>query len=142
MRENVRNFVEMVADGKDVMIAANETGVIEMNTYDLLHEMSRILAGKQFANTMKSAMESFSNWVEASQALLSSKKTLEDMFENVKEIDNSSNKSCVFISITPVSFDAIITSLPLETISINLFTFSLIIIFLLLFIVYFILFYI
>ena len=94
MRENVRNFVEMVADGKDVMIAANETGVIEMNTHDLLEELSRILAGKQFANTMMSAMESFSNWVEASQVLLSSKKTLEDMFENVKEIDNSLENVC------------------------------------------------
>ena len=94
MRENIKRFIEMVFNGKDVMIAANETGVIEMNTYDLLHEMSRILAGKQFANTMKSAMESFSNWVEASQALLSSKKTLEDMFENVKEIDNSLENVC------------------------------------------------
>ena len=89
MRENVKRFIEMVANGKDVMIAANETGVIEMNTHDLLGEMSMILAGKQFANTMRSAMESFSNWVEASQALLNSKKTLEDMLGNVKEIDSS-----------------------------------------------------
>ena len=94
MRENVRNFVEMVADGKDVMIAANETGVIEMNTHDLLEELSRILAGKQFANTMMSAMESFSNWVVASQTLLNSKKTLEDMLGNVKEIDNSLENAC------------------------------------------------
>ena len=94
MRENVRNFVKMVADGKDVMIAANETGVIEMNTHDLLEELSRILAGKQFANTMMSAMESFSNWVEASQTLLNSKKTLEDMLGNVKEIDNSLENVC------------------------------------------------
>ena len=94
MRENVRNFVEMVVDGKDVMIAANETGVIEMNTHDLLEELSRILAGKQFANTMMSAMESFSNWVEASQTLLNSKKTLEDMLGNVKEIDNSLENVC------------------------------------------------
>ena len=94
MRENVKRFIEMVSNGKDVMIAANETGVIEMNTHDLLEELSRILAGKQFANTMMSAMESFSNWVEASQALLSSKKTLEDMFENVKEIDNSLENVC------------------------------------------------
>ena len=94
MRENVRNFVEMVADGKDVMIAANETGVIEMNTHDLLEELSRILAGKQFANTMMSAMQSFSNWVEASQTLLNSKKTLEDMLGNVKEIDNSLENVC------------------------------------------------
>ena len=94
MRENVRNFVEMVADGKDVMIAANETGVIEMNAHDLLEELSRILAGKQFANTMMSAMESFSNWVEASQTLLNSKKTLEDMLGNVKEIDNSLENIC------------------------------------------------
>ena len=94
MRENVRNFVEMVADGKDVMIAANETGVIEMNTHDLLEELSRILAGKQFANTMMSAMESFSNWVEASKTLLNSKKTLEDMLGNVKEIDNSLEITC------------------------------------------------
>ena len=89
MRENVKRFIEMVANGKDVMIAANETGVIEMNTHGLLDEMSMILAGKQFANTMRSAMESFSNWVEASQALLNSKKTLEDMLGNVKEIDSS-----------------------------------------------------
>lgn len=89
MRENVKRFIEMVANGKDVMIAANETGVIEMNTHDLLGEMSRILAGKQFANTMRSAMESFSNWIEASQALLSSKKSLEDMLSDVKEVDNS-----------------------------------------------------
>ena len=94
MRENVRNFVEMVANGKDVMIAANETGVIEMNTHDLLEELSKILAGKQFANTMMSAMESFSNWVEASQTLLNSKKTLEDMLGNVKEIDNSLENVC------------------------------------------------
>ena len=94
MRENVKRFIEMVSNGKDVMIAANETGVIEMNTYDLLHEMSMILAGKQFANTIKSAMESFSNWIEASQALLSSKKTLEDMLGNVKEIDNSLENTC------------------------------------------------
>ena len=94
MRKNVRNFVKMVADGKDVMIAANETGVIEMNTHDLLEELSRILAGKQFANTMMSAMESFSNWVEASQTLLNSKKTLEDMLGNVKEIDNSLENVC------------------------------------------------
>lgn len=94
MRESVKRFIEMVANGKDVMIAANETGVIEMNTHDLLHEMSRILAGKQFANTMMSAMESFSNWVEASQTLLNSKKTLEDMLGNVKEIDNSLENVC------------------------------------------------
>ena len=54
MRENVRNFVEMVADGKDVMIAANETGVIEMNTHDLLEELSIIIGGKRYANTIKS----------------------------------------------------------------------------------------
>ena len=94
MRENVKRFIEMVSNGKDVMIAANETGVIEMNTHDLLEELSRILAGKQFANTMMSAMESFSNWVEASQTLLNSKKTLEDMFGNVKEIDNSLENTC------------------------------------------------
>lgn len=89
MSEKVKRFIEMIADGKDIMIAANETGVSEMNAHDLLSELSRILAGKQFANTMRSAMESFSNWVEASQALLNSKKTLEDMLDNVKEIDNS-----------------------------------------------------
>ena len=94
MRENVKRFIEMVSNGKDVMIAANETGVIEMNTHDLLEELSRILAGKQFANTMMSAMESFSNWVEASQTLLNSKKTLEDMLGNVKEIDNSLENVC------------------------------------------------
>lgn len=54
MRENVRNFVEMVADGKDVMIAANETGVIEINTYDLLNEISIIIGGKRYSNTIKS----------------------------------------------------------------------------------------
>ena len=54
MRENVRNFVEMVADGKDVMIAANETGVIEMNTHDLLNEISIIIGGKRYSNTIKS----------------------------------------------------------------------------------------
>ena len=54
MIENVRNFVEMVADGKDVMIAANETGVIEMNTHDLLEELSIIIGGKRYANTIKS----------------------------------------------------------------------------------------
>lgn len=89
MRENVRNFVKMVADGKDVIIAANETGVIEMNTHDLLSEMSIVLGGKQFANTLKSAMERFSTWIEASQALLGSKKSLENMFGNIKELDNS-----------------------------------------------------
>ena len=94
MRENVKRFIEMVSNGKDVMIAANETGVIEMNTHDLLEELSRILAGKQFANTMMSAMKSFSNWVEASQTLLNSKKTLEDMLGNVKEIDNSLKNVC------------------------------------------------
>lgn len=89
MRENVRNFVEMIADGKDVMVAANETGVIEMNTHDLLGEMSIVLGGKQFANTLKSAMESFSNWVEASKTLLGSKESLENMIGNVKELDDS-----------------------------------------------------
>ena len=89
MRENVRNFVEMIADGKDVMVAANETGVIEMNTHDLLSEMSIVLGGKQFANTLKSAMERFSTWVEASQALLGSKESLENMLGNVKELDAS-----------------------------------------------------
>ena len=89
MRENVRNFVEMIADGKDVIVAANETGVIEMNTHDLLSEMSIVLGGKQFANTLKCAMERFSNWVEASQALLGSKKTLEDMLGNINDLDNS-----------------------------------------------------
>lgn len=89
MRENVRNFVEMIADGKDVMVAANETGVIEMNTHDLLSEMSIVLGGKQFANTLKSAMERFSTWIEASQALLGSKASLENMLGNIKELDDS-----------------------------------------------------
>lgn len=89
MRENVRNFVEMVANGKDVMVAANETGVIEMNTHDLLSEMSIVLGGKQFANTLKSVMERFSTWVEASQALLGSKESLENMLGNIKDLDNS-----------------------------------------------------
>lgn len=89
MKENIRNFVEMVANGKDVMVAANETGVIEMNTHDLLSEMSIVLGGKQFANTLKSAMERFSNWVEASQALLGSKKSLEGILSSVEELDNT-----------------------------------------------------
>ena len=89
MRENVRNFVEMIADGKDVMVAANETGVIEMNTHDLLSEMSIVLGGKRFANTLKSAMERFSTWVEASQALLGSKESLENILSNINDLDNS-----------------------------------------------------
>ena len=54
MRENVKRFIEMVSNGKNVMIAANETGVIEMNTYDLLNEISIIIGGKRYANTIKS----------------------------------------------------------------------------------------
>lgn len=42
MRENVRKFVEMILNGTDIMYAANETGVIEMSTYDLLSEISAI----------------------------------------------------------------------------------------------------
>lgn len=57
MRENVRNFVEMIADGKDVMVAANETGVVDMNTYDLLNELSVVLGGKQFSNLFKAILK-------------------------------------------------------------------------------------
>ena len=89
MRENVRNFVEMIADGKDVMVAANETGVIEMNAHDLLSEMSIVLGGKRFANSIKSMCEKFSNWVEASQALLRSKESLKNMLGNVDDLGNS-----------------------------------------------------
>lgn len=89
MRENVRSFVEMIADGKDVMVAANETGVIEMNTHDLLSEVSIVLGGKQFTNTLKSAMERFSNWIEASQVLLGSKESLENMLSSINDLDNS-----------------------------------------------------
>ena len=48
----------------------------------------------KYSEVPKSAMESFSNWVEASQTLLNSKKTLEDMLGNVKEIDNSLENVC------------------------------------------------
>ena len=40
MNENVRRFMEMITTGADVMEAANETGVIEMSTYELLNEVS------------------------------------------------------------------------------------------------------
>lgn len=89
MRENVRNFVEMIADGKDVMVAANETGVIEMNTHDLLSEMSIVLGGKQFVNHIKCMYENFSNWVDATQALLGSKESLEEMLGSINNLDNS-----------------------------------------------------
>lgn len=40
MNENVRRFMEMVTTGADIMDAANETGVTEMSTYELLNEIS------------------------------------------------------------------------------------------------------
>lgn len=57
MKENVKEFIEKIANGTDVMVAANKTGVFEMNTHDLLSELSVVLGDKQFSNLFKSIIE-------------------------------------------------------------------------------------
>jgi len=89
MRENVNKFVEMILNGTDIMYAANETGIIEMSTYDLLSEISVILGSKKYVNTIKSAFESFSNWVSASTAMLNACESLKSSINSVNEFDNA-----------------------------------------------------
>ena len=57
MKENVKEFIEKIANGTDVMIAANETNIITMSTHDLLNELSVVLGGKQFSNLFKTIIE-------------------------------------------------------------------------------------
>lgn len=89
MRENVRKFVEMISNGTDIMYAANETGVVEMQTYDLLSEISVILGGKKYANTIRSISESFLNWVSASTDMLDAYGSLKSSIGSINEIDNA-----------------------------------------------------
>lgn len=89
MRQNVIKFMEKIADGDDVMVAANETGVIEMNTQDLLETLSVVLGGKRFSNQIKCMYKKFSDWIEATQELLNDKKSLEDVLNSINELDKT-----------------------------------------------------
>lgn len=56
MRDKVKKFLEMIAEDVDVMVAAKDTGVADMNTYDVLAEISSMYGGKQYKNILEKVL--------------------------------------------------------------------------------------
>lgn len=61
MKENVARFIEMVSSGTDVMEAANETGVCEMDTRDLLNEIAVFVKMNNLVSNLQRSCEEIKN---------------------------------------------------------------------------------